>query len=326
MTDHRFFVRLNGKKQYGYGAYHAGFALFDSLWIKNETEYAFSDLSVRVRTEPNVLLQGDGKLDFIPAGGYRAMSCDFVRLDLSLLASLQKVLTLTVSVEFLTDEDKLLDVHEFSCALLPYGVFSGLEDMPETLAFFITPEQSEVARLAAGFPKEDLIGFARASYEFIKLRNINFVSEDYFNARPIRVRLPEEVLRENRANALELAILYASLAEKAGFSAVLYFTAKGKVCVSVTQGRKKPRVAGYVFAEDLSVSELLLIDGSYFGYGSELSFENAMQQSRNSLSFYDGKILYLDVAAARRMKIKPLPNRVEENGAFALSDETEEGG
>ena len=79
MTDHRFFVRLNGKKQYGYGAYHADFALFDSLWIKNETEYVFSDLSVRVRTEPNVLLQGDGKLDFLPAGGYRAMSCDFIQ-------------------------------------------------------------------------------------------------------------------------------------------------------------------------------------------------------------------------------------------------------
>ncbi len=321
--EHRFLVTLNGKKKYGYGMHHAGFPLFDSLWVKNETEYAFSDLSVRVVTEPKVLLQGDLVIDYLPEKGYKAFSCDFIRLDLSLIASVRSVTPVTVSVEFQTAEGKLVDIHEFSFQLLPYDCIPGWDVMPECLAMFVTPDQKEVKRIADSLKELTLPDFCRESYDFIKLRKITFSPDEPPSSKPAKLRLAESIFSENRAGALELCLLYASLAECAGFAAVLYLTGKGKTYVRITDGKKRRPVVSYCFAEEIDLVDGVILDGSYFGYGSELDFESALQQSKKSLSFFDGKICVIDIACARRMHVRPLPNRVEEHGSFVLSDDSD---
>ena len=324
--DHRFHVRLNGKSKYGYGMYHAGFPLFDSIWIKNETVYAFSDLVVRVLTEPKVFLQGSFNLEYIPEKGYKACSCDFLRLDLSVIASVQKPTPVTVNVEILTAEGMLIDIHEFSFQLLPFNYFPGLEVMPECLAMFVTPEQKEVRLVSAGLKSDGLFGFCKEAYDFIKLRKITFSSDDINPSKPHPVRLTENIFADNRAGALELCLMYASLAESVGYSSVFYVTGKGKSYIRISNGKKRRPVTSYVFSEDIDLEEDVILDGSYFGYGSELDFESALQQSKKSLSFYDGRVQVIDIGAARRMHVVPLPNRVEENGIFVLSEDMESEG
>lgn len=321
--EHRFLVTLNGKKKYGYGMYHSGFPLFDSIWIKNETEYAFSDLLVRVETVPNVLLQGTMNLEYLAGGGYRACSCDFIRLDLSMIAGIRKPTPISVSVEFQTREGKLVDLHEFSFLLLPYDWFPGMDVTPESLALFVTPDQTEVKRIADSLQSDGVNGFCRASYDFIKLRKITYSADEYSPSKPHPIRLAETIFSENRGGALDLSLLYASLAESAGYSSVLYVTGKNKVYVRVSEGKKRRPVTSYTYAEEIDTRDDVFLDGSYFGYGSELNFDNAVQQSKKSLSFVDGRIQVIDLSSARRMHVHPLPNRILENGVFVLSDETD---
>ena len=314
-------IELNYKKQYSYGVFHSGFELFQSIYLENLSNQALEHLSVTVQTTPNILLKGDSVVDFLVPSGYRYLSCDFLKLDLSLLESLGHVLNISISVSVHNREGELLKRVDFPCRLLPYFYFGGFGDAPEAVSFFVTPDQEELSEIDVTGTCSDPFDFCHQLYDNIKEKKITFASEDYSASCPLPVRLPERVLKERFANSLELALLFASCCERNGLNPLIAFGPKGKAYAGFSLRSGKMELLSICEKTRKNLDDLYFIDGSYFAYGSELNFDAALFHSKNSLSLSDEKFVVLDIACARRFNLQPLPKRFYDRGRAFLSDE-----
>lgn len=322
--DDLFRIKLNYKRNYSFGIFNAGFDLFCYLFLENLENRSFSALKIRVTTAPNILLSAECELPYLAAHGSKAVSCDFIRPDLSHIASLKNITDVSVSVQLLSAEGEVLQNASFPLKLLPYHYFSGLSDMPETLSFFVTPEQKELDEVEPKGPFSDPIDFCHQLYDNLKTKKITFSSEDYSGSIALPVRLPEKVLRDRFANPLELGLLFASVLEKHHISPILAFLGKGKVYCGFSLREKSLNLLSVYTKGNKNFDDLYFIDASYLAYGSELSFDSALFDSKNALQLTDENIVILDITRARKHHLLPLPNRVSENGNFVLSESVRE--
>ncbi len=322
--ENLFKIQLNVKKNYSFGTFNSGFSLFNSLYIENLSNLAFSALKLQVISSPNILFSAEQSIDYIVAGGYRFLSCDFIGVDASYLASERRVQDVCISVKLLDQDGRLLAHQDFSTKILPYFYFSGFGDMPETAAFFVTPAQPELERVKVAGAVFDPLDFAAQIYDYIKDLRISFAQEDYSGSVPMPVRLCERVIKEHSANSLELAFLFASALEYSDFTPILAFSGKGKVFCGFSQQKDALPLLSSVSGGYRCGDGICLIDSSDLAFGSSLSFDTALFNAKNALQFSDEKLILLNVSKARDNHILPLPTRVSEKGNYVLSSKNDE--
>lgn len=311
-------IQLNYQNLYSFGAYHSGFDLFDSLYLENRTNREFASLKVRIRTMPNILLNEECIVDFLAPFAHRSLSCDWMKPDLSAFAEIKRPLDVTVFVSVLDQGENIIHSEELSCKLLPYDYFTGIDSMPESLAFLVTPNQGELKQFDEFLVQHDPLAGCRMVYDAIKTKKMTYSSEDYSSSKILPVRLCERILRDRNANALEFGLLFASVCERAGYSPVLVFAGKGKVFSGFCTKLHSLPLLKSIPKNKKDFDDLYLIDCSYFAYGSELDFDSALFHSKNWLNLTDENVLMLSIATAREYHLIPLPNRSFENGAFAM--------
>ncbi len=322
--DNLFKIKLNHKKNYSYGIYHAGFDLFDSIYLENQSNLALSALKLQVVSSPNILLKAEKTIDYIAPGGYAFLSCDFVQTDVSLLADTRNILDVCVTVILSTEEGSVLQTTDFSCKILPYSYFSGVSDMPETAAFFVTPFQPELSQIEVENGAADPIDFCHQLYDHIKSCRITLSVFDYSGSAPLPVRLSERVLKDRFANAFELSLLFASACERGGVAPILAFLGKGKVYAGFSMRKEEMPLFTLFDKTDKNLEDLYFLDGTSFALGSELTFDASLFQSKNALQLSDERILVLSISAARKHRLMPLPNRFFDMGDFHLSEKSED--
>ncbi len=322
--ENLFKIKLNYKKNYSYGAYFAGFDLFDSLYIENLSDLAFSALKIRVISSPNVLLTADASIDYLAPLGYRHLSCDFVKPDISHLISTKSIFDVCITVCIYSEEGKLLSSADFSCKILPYYYFSGTEDMIESAAFFVTPYQPELSQIEPSDSLTDPIDFSQQVYDRIKELRITYFPEDYSGKTALPVRLCEKVLKDKFANSFELSLLFASVLEKNNLSPVLLFGEKGRVYSGFSLKKEKKPIVEVFGKNEHNFDDYFLIDGNNLAYGSNLSFDTALFQAKNALKLSDERIILLNISAARAHRILPLPNRILDKGDYIFSEKYDE--
>ena len=115
--ENLFKIRLNLKKNYSFGILNSGFALFDSLYIENLSDLAFSALKLQVISSPNIIFSSEQTIDYIVGGGYRFLSCDFISVDASDLASEKRVQDVCITVVLRNQDGSLLAHQDFSCKI-----------------------------------------------------------------------------------------------------------------------------------------------------------------------------------------------------------------
>ncbi len=319
-----FRIELSYKDHYSYGIYHCGFPLFEYLRLSNLSENSFENLNIEVQTTPDILLNGKCVVNFLAPLGSHFLSLDFLKIDSTRIAQLSSILDVTISVTVFDDEGTVLKNSDFSCKILPFYYFSGLGNMPETLSFFVTPSQPELEEFQVYYSYSDPLDFCHHLYDQIKEKQLTFASEDYTGSFPLPVRLPEKVLRERVANSLEFCLLFASCCEKVGLWPVLGFCGKGKVYVGFSLKEHSGQILSSYGRNQKNVDEYSFLDGNYFAYGSELSFDAALFHSKNSLTFSDDRMILLDIKSARKSRLISLPNRVFERGNLVLSTQSVE--
>ncbi len=319
-----FKIKLNYKKNYSYGAFFAGFDLFDSLYIENQSDLAFSALQIRVISSPNVLLTADANIDYLAPFGYRHLSCDFVRPDISHLISTKNIFDVCITVCIYSDDGKLLASSDFSCKILPYHYFSGTEDMIESAAFFVTPSQPELSMIEPSNASTDPVDFSHQVYDNIKELRITYFPENYCGKTALPVRLCERVLKDRFANSLELSLLFASALERGGLFPVVLFGEKGKVYSGFSVKRNETTTVQVFGKNEHNFEDYYLIDGNNLAYGSNLSFDTALFQAKNALKLSDEKIILLDIFSARKHHILPLPSRIFDKGNYTFSEKHDE--
>ncbi len=318
--DKKFKIELSHKTNYGYGAYCSGIDLFDYLYIENLTNQTFLGLKISVKATHEAIVGGEGVVGFVAPFGFSTLSTDFVQIDSCALKELKFVSDVGLLVTVSTTDGEILAQTDFSVRLLPFDYFSGLFDMPETLSFFVTPNQKELSEIEVVNKSTDVIDFCHQTYDYIKSRNIKFSSQTYVATHPTQIRLVERVLNENCANALELALLFCSACERAGFSPMIAFLGKGKVFAGVKSGETRLNLLTVLERGNKAFQNLHFIDANYFAYGSELNFDLALYHSMNNLSMTDERITVLDIARARKLNLRALPDRTFESFTPVLSD------
>ncbi len=322
--ENLFKIKLNCKKNYSFAAFNSGFPLFDSLYVENLSDLAFSALKIQITSTPNILFSSEQELDYISAGGYHFFSCDFVNLDASYLASERRIQDVSVSVIIKDAEENILASSNFACKILPYFYFSGFSDIPEAISFFVTPAQPELERIKVVGSFTDPIDFACQVYDNIKDLRLTYAVEDYSDKTPLPVRLCERVIKERAGNSLELAVAFASALEAGGISPVVAYTAGGKVYSGFTLNRDNLKLINTVNGSNCNFDGLYLIDGSDLAFGSSLSFDSALFNAKNSIHLSDEKLVLISIEKAREYHILPLPVRVSEKGNYVLSAREEE--
>jgi len=318
--DEKFKVKLNYKKNYSFGIYHSGYDLFCYLYLENLENRSFSALKIRVTTTPNMLLQSECDIPYLPAYGSKTISCDFVQPDHSLLFGLKSIQDFSVNVQIIDENGEVLQSTAFPLKLLPYNYFSGLQDMPETLALFVTPGQKELEEIEPKSTSLDPIDFCNQLYDNIKAKKITFSSDDYSGAVALPIRLAEKVLRDRFANPMELGLMFASVLEKFEISPIIAYQSKGKVYCGFSLREKSMNILSVCSKGHMNLDDLYFIDTRFLAYGSELSFDSALFDSKNALRLSDENLIILDIKRCRQHHLLPLPNRISDGGNFVLSE------
>ena len=322
--ENLFKIQLNYKKNYSFAALNSGFSLFDSLYIENQSDLAFSALKLQVLSSPTILFSSERSIDYIAAGGYRFLSCDFINIDASYLASERKIEDVCFTFVLKDSEDNVLVASDFSCKILPYHYFSGFSDIPEAAAFFVTPSQPELERVKVIGSATDALDYAAQLYDNIKDLRLTYVRDNYADAIPLPVRLCERVIKERAGNSFELSLLFASSLELGGLSPVIAYTMSGVVYCGFTLKRDDLSLIYSANGSSLSFDGLYLIDGNELAFGSGLSYDTAIFNTKNSIQLSDEKIYVLSIEKAREYHILPLPTRISEKGNYVLTSREEE--
>ncbi len=322
--DEKFKIKLNYKKNYSFGIFNAGYDLFCYLFLENLENRSFSALKIQVTTAPNILLSGDCDIAYIAPQGNKVISCDFIRPDFSIIAALKSVTDVSVSVQIVSEDGDVIQSASFPLKLLPYNYFSGLHDMPETLAFFVTPEQKELVEIEPKGAFSDPIDFCNQLYDNIKAKKITFSSEDYSGSVALPVRLSEKVLRDRFATPMELSLLFSSVLEKHGISPIIAFLGKGKFYCGFSFREKSMNMLSVQSKSQKNLEDLYFIDASFLAYGSGHTFDSALFDSKNALQLTDENIVILDVLKCREHHLLSLPNRVSIGGNFVLTDSVQD--
>jgi len=311
-------IKLNYKDVYSYGIYHSGFDLIDSILVENVGDQGLSDVTLFIECDGQLFRNSSLTFDYLPAGGVRTVGGDFVSVEPEVLVHLKSVETLCIRITLIDENGNLLIKKDWPLRALPYHFFSGLGCMPETMAFFVTPAQSELSALDIDYVPSDAIDHLHLIYDKIKPLHITYVSEDYSGNLPLSVRLPEKTLKDRIGNALELALLFSSLCERAGLSPLLAFVGKGKVYCGISLSEDNNSLFYSLTKGKKRLDDIALIDTTYLAYGSELVFDQALFRTKNFLSMTDDRILVFSVAEARRYHLISLPNREKTSVGWRL--------
>ena len=316
------------KKIITYGICHAGFSVFDSILLQNETDAPLSNLLIRVTSVPEIFSPAECEVSYLAPGAFRALSCEFIRMDEAYLESVKEVHSVRLEIRITDAEGETLFVKESGVQWVPYTHFCGFSALPESLAFFVSPHQKEVEEFARSLGASKGMDLVRACYEKFKELKFTYSAENYFDPAPIRLRFPEEVLRRQAGNALELSVLFASVMEERGEKCSLFAAPKGKVFVAVEAGAKPKGAVTLETRSRKDLSGYLFLDGSFLAYGSEWNFDHALYESKNFLELCDEKIVAVHIAEARKNHLIPLPDRVYDGAraAFDAPSPAEEGG
>jgi hypothetical protein len=156
--------------------------------------------------------------------------------------------------------------------------------------------------------------FLNTLYNYFRTQwKIDYIDElPSFESNSQRIRLPHQILldwhaRKGAGTCIDLSLLFASCLENMGFQPLLLiFEIKPGLCHAIGGcWKEKQMIMQALFNERTQIKkEILIIDPTGFARGFE--FEKALTQALEITK--KKKFLYaLDITAARRCKILPLP-------------------
>jgi very-short-patch-repair endonuclease len=300
------------------------------LALRNEGPVARRDLHVTVElagfAAPLAL-----RLDELAPGAAHS----FVLPDMSLLAeafanTIERTrASLVVTVD---GGGERLAVHGSAIDVLAYNEWPGLQPLPALLAAFVSPNhpalapllQEVAAGLAACTGSGALDGYqsgdarraraiVEAVHDAILARGITYVvAPSSFERSGQKVRTPEQVLGERLGTCLDLALLHAAVLEQAGLRPFVVvvpghaFHGAWLVDGSAPEVEIGPAVE---LRKRAQLDALVVVESTLVCAGTARPFRAAAAAGIARLANDADFVAAIDVAAARRLGIRPLPVR-----------------
>jgi very-short-patch-repair endonuclease len=226
--------------------------------------------------------------------------------------------------------DVTLACAEQTIELFPLRHWPGLASLPELLAAFVLPHDPAVADVLAragvhlrtatgngtfdGYQNRDparVRAMAAAVHDTV--RDLGIAGEDQavdFAAHGQRVRLPDALVRDRQATALELALLYAAALELAGLHPLLIVCAEHALAGVWLSQDTFPAAAledGLKLRKRVDLDEICVVDPVLATRAAAADFAAATAAAKRQLVDLANFRTLVDVARARRLGVQPVP-------------------
>lgn len=319
--------------------------VIQSLQLANVTQDVLRNIVVDISVKPDFARPVQFNVESLGAEQTIDLDGKELRLDpdyfMGVTERVAGILEISVKVDGVEDVhvDKDLDV-------LAYNEWSGSSVSPELIASFVTPNHPLVAcvqRRAAEKMKEwtgdsALCGYLRQSENdvrkqmaaiFAALEELNIaysMPPAGFEVGSQKIRMCDEIASQKLGTCLDLSVLYASCLEAVGLHPILVLI-KGHAfvgCWLVPESFPSPcqddfSLLSKRFSED--VGEMTVVECTLFAGSAAASFEDAEDAAKNHFVDEEKFEYFVDVASARAVGIRPLPQFKYDDRGFVIGIE-----
>ena len=222
--------------------YDCNFSLLHGLDIHNQSDTDIENVDLCLECDSKLIPRKLWSIDRIKAGEFRPVPDRRINLSRDKLLSNTEAIPATLTFELKKREDKTSLVKcEKSVEILAYNEWGGGKYTPELLAFFVTPNDQYIKRLCKkvadtleneekcgdleGYQKKNkkrVYEMLEALWRVISSEGIHYsVPPASFESNGQKIRLPEEISQETLATCLDMALLFASVAESMGLQSYI---------------------------------------------------------------------------------------------------------
>ncbi|MEO6594668.1 MAG: DUF4011 domain-containing protein, partial [Planctomycetota bacterium] len=331
MSNNGLSIELQHAERICYAMQQSAVPWLTSVRLVNATSAALADLRVAIELQPALAEAQLLHVAEVPANGFLDLPKPDLRLVASALANTieRQRADLVVRVEqggaVLATATRAIDV-------LAYNEWPGTAVLPALLAAFVSPnhptlapllqqvatrlEQSTGRRALDGYQsqnRERALAMFAAVHDTICGAVITYVNPPpSFEQSGQKVRTPEQVVGDKLATCLDLALLYAALLEHVGLHPLVVLQ-EGHALVGLwLQPGSTPEVElgpAVELRKRCDLGALAVVECTLACAGSKQSFASASAVARRRLDDGDSFRVAIDIAAARRAGIQPLPLR-----------------
>lgn len=309
--------------------------------VTNQSAAAILDLLVDIDVSGDLARKLELRIDRIDAGMTSRLAMIDLRLDPGRLANQLEREQIELRVAVRSAEGELGRVVQ-NVKLLAFNEWPGTSVLQEIIAAFVVPNHPAIEvllgdvrqSLGADTGDPSLAGYqtggrARAAeivrhiYGAMQAANIGYINPPAsYEREGQKVRTPAEVLEGSRlGTCLDLAVVAASAMEQAGLNPLLILV-KGHAFVGAwlqDDQFSEPAVDDAArIANRVRLSEILVFEATSLCGGKDISFENAVSLGNERLGKAEEFLVAIDVKAARRAGIRPLPSRIKQGDGFTV--------
>ncbi|MEM1185466.1 MAG: DUF3320 domain-containing protein [Planctomycetota bacterium] len=330
----------------GFATHQHGVPVIDRLEISNNGDEALGELDVSVRITNGAAAPWAAKVDSISPG--RTVHLDAAELSLaSEPLARQTERERTELVVDVRAEGVTPAVWAGPLDVLAADEWGGARVLPELLASFSLPNHPAIEPLLlranqllkdAGVPA-GLDGYqsrdsrrarqlAESGYGALLERGLEYVTASAsFEAEGQRVRLADRVLETRLGNCLDLSLLLAGVWEKSGLHPIIVLFESHAIAGVWT---RPEHFADAVLDSDLSVikraelDEIVLVESTLLTKGDSGGFNAASMTGFDRLAEDKGSVQIIDIRAARKLGVRPLPIRVDRDAALGDGEANED--
>ncbi|GIW72126.1 MAG: hypothetical protein KatS3mg102_1668 [Planctomycetota bacterium] len=301
--------------------------------LRNEGERDLAELCVCISIPGGFARPWEHRLVELRAGTQWNLEDIDLQLDGEALQRQTERMRTELRVEVRAAGGGLLGERCLPLEVLAANEWAGLASLPELLAAFVTPnlpavsellsEAAERLRASSGDPS--LCGYQRgaararaivqAIYEVCCARDIRYASPPAsFERHGQKVRFAEQVLASRLGTCLDLVLLLASCLEQAGLHPLLVLLQGHALVGCWLDEQSFAAPAQYeptALTKRIDLEQMLALEASALAAAPPLGFARAVAEGSGRLREPEAWLCAIDVRAARRAGIRPLPLRAE---------------
>jgi very-short-patch-repair endonuclease len=306
-----------------------------AIRLHNASEAELRELGVQVWGEPEFMVPWSGRVAAIAPGGTYNLELPEIELSATFLLELTERLVGAVHVEVVCDGQTGAQLRQ-RIEVLAHDQWSGMRSLPEMLTAFILPNHPAIETLLAeaarileqwtgdaslsGYQtrsRERVLQMTAAIFTALQRQSITYINPPAsFEQEGQKIRLPDRLLAHKMGTCLDLTLLMTACLEQAGLHPLVVCT-EGHAfagvwldaeCFADCATDEITRLRKRIDLGEICTFETTLLTQP------TARFEQAVSESRRKLEDEELFRCVIDVARARRSRIRPLPSRAGMDG------------
>lgn len=311
--------------------------------LENAEQRDWQQIQITIRGE--LIKEHVQRLEFLRGGQSVQVNDVQIQPDIRQLSAITEAVnsSFTITIE---EEGGLLLYQELPITLMAYDEWAGANVMPEYIATFVVPNNPMLSRIkvkAAQFlekwtgasqldeyqtqDRNRVRAQVAAIYEALRSEGIIYSAPPAsFETIGQRVRLADKVLTEKLGTCIDTSLLIASCLEACNIYPILVLL-KGHAMVGAWL---TPTVSPQMVGDDVSLllketadgnNNLVLLESTAITSSGNVGFEDAVKSAFLKLKDDSQFLYYVDIHRCRLGNIRPLPQRVMQDGVWTFENE-----